>query len=116
MALVVNFIGVGVNKAGSATFFQCLIQHPDITGPSGNKNRNIKEAPFFNTLDSFKPNTFENKTMYCKDINLYLGRFDFSKPVRGEWTSSYIMSDEALQKIYEHNPDVKNIIHGAPSP
>lgn len=107
MPLVVNFIGVGVSKAGSATFFPCLIQHPDISGPAGDKNRNTKEAPFFNILEGTKPQVFDSEGMYCKDINQYLGRFDFSKPVRGEWTPSYIMSDEALHKIYEHNPDVK---------
>ena len=88
----VNFIGIGVQKAGTSWLAEAMNEHPDIyIHPK-------KEAHFFNNkkfyIDkSHYERTFKNKT----------------EKIVGEITPAYISEKKVAEKIYKYNPDVKLI-------
>lgn len=92
---LLSFVGVGVCKSGSSTLFDRIITHPEIGYIIPRKKKTLpyeKEGRFFNSeysIDITDPKNLTNHKFV------------------GEWTSSYITSDECLIKIKEYNPDIK---------
>lgn len=89
---MINFIGVGAQKSGTSWAYACLYEHPQICAP-------VKEIHFFS-----RPRFSEGKEWYenhfknCKDGVL-----------RGEFSTSYLYSHEAPERIHELYPEVKLI-------
>ncbi|MDA9663555.1 sulfotransferase domain-containing protein [bacterium] len=89
----INFIGIGVQKAGTSWLAQALNEHPEIyIHPK-------KEAHYFN----------HKKT--------YINRFHYewtfknnNEKIVGDITPSYISDASVAEKIFTYNPDVKMIV------
>jgi len=89
-----NFIGIGVEKAGTTWISINLEAHPEICMSA------IKEINFFN--ESYR---------YRKGINFYRSFFENcpKNKIIGEFTTAYIYSNKAPFLIKKHFPDVKLI-------
>ncbi len=87
-----SFIGIGPGKSGTTWTYLTLQKHPQILMSK------VKETNFFN--DNF-----------FRGIHWYEGLFDISKSDRllGEISNTYIFSEEAAERIFEYNSDVKII-------
>lgn len=92
-----DFIGVGVQKAGTTALFSYLKNHPDIG--LGSK----KEIHFFDRKENFFfPNWFYFS--YHKYFN-----FKSGKKIYGEITPIYLYWRSAAGHIHEYNPKIKII-------
>ena len=89
-----TFIGIGAQKSGTSWIFSCLEEHPEIFMP-------VKEIHFFS----------KNK-LYCKGLNWYEEQFKTynHQSQIGEFSTTYLHSNEALNRIYEKCPDAKIIV------
>lgn len=89
-----DFIGVGAQKSGTSWIFACLEEHPEICMP-------VKEIHFFS-----------KKKLYEKGLKWYKKQFKYcnSKHKIGEFSTTYLHSNEALNKIYLHYPNIKIIV------
>lgn len=87
-----DFIGIGVQRAGTSWLYQCLLEHPQIFMPR-------KEFHFFDR-------------QHEKGINWYVQQFEGSEKdqLRGEYTPDYLSSSSAIQRIHEYNPERKLLI------
>ena len=100
----VDFIGVGVPKAGTTWVSQCLKEHPQIC------LSRPKEINFFNKNYSFYS---KNKSWnYHYGIDWYKKHFIHcqQKQIKGEFSVYYFYDQEAPRLIYDNFPDVKIII------
>ena len=92
-----DFIGIGVAKAGTTALYSYLNEHPEIG--MGSK----KEIHFFDMPENFFfPNWFYFR--YHKYFN-----FKSGKKIYGEITPIYIYWRNAAANIYEYNPNIKII-------
>lgn len=90
-----DFIGIGVAKAGTTALHDYLVQHPQIG--MGNQ----KEIHFFDRPQHFFfPNWFYFR--YHKHFN-----FNSGKKVYGEITPVYLYWRSAAAHIWEYNPKIK---------
>ena len=99
-----DFIGIGVPKAGTTWIYECLKEHPQICCSEP------KELHFFNKNHGFhKPNS---AWRYKKGMNWYKKHFSHCKPnqLKGEIDPLYIYEREALQLIKKHFPRIKVIV------
>jgi len=89
-----QFIGVGAQKAGTSWIYACLEEHPEICMP-------VKEIHFFSKQDR-----------YAKGVNWYEGHFDAcsSGCQVGEFSTTYLHSEEALERICSVYPNAKIIV------
>lgn len=89
---MVNFIGIGAQKAGTSWVYACLYEHPEIHAP-------IKELHFF-SRDRFE-----------KGKEWYESHFSNAKEGQqvGEFSTSYLYSPETPARIAKLYPDVKLI-------
>jgi len=89
---MVNFIGVGAQRTGTSWTYACLYEHPDICIP-------IKEIHFF------------SRPRYEKGIEWYEEHFRKCKrgSVCGEFSTSYLYSDSAAERIKKDYPEAKII-------
>lgn len=88
----VDFIGVGAQKSGTSWAYACLYEHPEICAP-------IKEIHFFS-----RPRFEEGKDWYENHFK----NCD-AKKITGEFSTSYLYSKEAPERIHSFYPDVKLI-------
>lgn len=92
-----DFIGIGVQKAGTTALFGYLRQHPDIGDGM------VKELHFFDKPANFIfPNWFYFR--YHKPFN-----FKSGKKIYGEFTPIYMYWRSAAAHIWEYNPNIKLI-------
>ncbi len=86
----VHFIGIGAQKSGTSWAYTCLYEHPEICIP-------VKEIHFF------------SRPRYANGKDWYEAHFKNCKPgVRcGEWSTSYLYSKEAPERIHACYPDAK---------
>lgn len=91
----VDFIGIGVPRAGTTWLSQCLDEHPEICVAK------VKETYFFNKND-----LFEQGLKYYRTFFNGCGQ----NKIKGEFTPSYMHSSEALKRIKTAFPEVKIII------
>lgn len=94
---LVNFVVVGVQKAGTTALFDYLQDDPAYGLPD------IKEVHFFDdeTIDWSAP-----------DYGPYHARFDWSDPtlIRGEATPIYIYWPRSLERLAAYNPAAKIVL------
>lgn len=86
----IDFIGIGAQKSGTSWAYTCLYEHPQICIP-------VKEIHFFS-----RPR-YENGTSWYEDH--FKRCKDGTKC--GEWSTSYLYSEETPERIHAHYPDVK---------
>lgn len=89
---MINFIGIGAQKSGTSWAYACLYEHPEICAP-------IKEIHFFS-----RPRFSEGKNWY----ESHFKNCDVKK-LKGEFSTSYLYSKEAPERIKEMYPEVKLI-------
>jgi hypothetical protein len=92
-----DFIGVGVAKAGTTALYSYLKQHPEIG--LGSK----KEIHFFDRVENF----FFPKWFYFHYHRFF--NFKSGKKIYGEITPIYLYWRSAAADIYEYNPKIKII-------
>lgn len=85
----IDFIGIGVPKAGTTWLSFCLREHPEICSTLP------KETDFFLS----KHNTLTELELYLKKCK--------NNVLRGEFSLYYLYSKVAREKIKKHCPDVK---------
>lgn len=89
---MIDFIGVGAQKSGTSWVYTCLYEHPEVCIP-------IKEIHFFS-----RPRFEKGKEWY----ESHFKKCDESKK-SGEFSTSYLYSVEAPERIYNLYPDAKLI-------
>lgn len=89
---MVDFIGVGAQKSGTSWMYACLYEHPQICAP-------IKEIHFFS-----RPRFSKGKEWYEHHF-----RACRENTIKGEFSTSYLYSEEAPQRIAAMYPKVKII-------
>lgn len=89
---MVDFIGIGAQKAGTSWIYACLYEHPEICAP-------IKELHFFS-----RPRFAQGRAWY----ESHFKNCDAKKQV-GEFSTSYLYSPEAAERIAALYPKVKII-------
>ncbi|RYG21799.1 MAG: sulfotransferase, partial [Burkholderiales bacterium] len=94
---LVNFIVVGVQKAGTTALFDYLGDSPAVALSK------VKEVHFFDdeTVDWAKP-----------DYGPYHAQFETADPIalRGEATPIYLYWPHSLERIAAYNPDIRLIV------
>ncbi len=92
-AMLPTFIGIGAPKSGTTWLYRCLREHPDIFMSP------VKETRFFDygTIDGRMPE--------------YRAHFAGSEsyPARGEFSTRYLTSYRAPQRIQQHLPNIRLI-------
>ncbi|MCF7815440.1 MAG: sulfotransferase domain-containing protein [Candidatus Pacebacteria bacterium] len=90
---MVNFIGIGAQRTGTSWVYACLYEHPDICIP-------VKEIHFFS-----RPR-YENGKEWYED--------HFRKCKKesrcGEFSTSYLYSDVAAERISKDYPEARIIV------
>ncbi|MCK5026832.1 MAG: sulfotransferase domain-containing protein [Candidatus Pacebacteria bacterium] len=91
---MVDFIGVGAQKAGTSWMYACLYEHPEICVP-------IKEIHYFSRERNFK-----------KGIGWYEDIFNGCKEglLKGEFSTTYLYDKKTPEKIKKEFPYAKIII------
>lgn len=83
-----DFVGVGVPKAGTSWWFQCLIEHPEVAAPIGydaDDNFVGKQLHYF---DRFHHDPWVGQA----SIESYHNHFPGGDRLTGEWTPRYSQS------------------------
>lgn len=88
----IDFIGIGTPKCGTSWLAECLKEHPQIKMPK-------REFKYFNDHYQFDLSGFKEHYELIPN--------DF---ITGEYSSSYILSKESMQRIHNHFPKVKVIL------
>jgi len=86
----IDFIGIGAQKSGTSWAYTCLYEHPEVCIP-------VKEIHFF------------SRPRYSEGTAWYENHFKHCAPgaKRGEWSTSYLYSEEAPKRIHACYPDAK---------
>jgi hypothetical protein len=89
---MVDFIGIGAQRTGTSWTYACLYEHPEICAP-------IKEIHFF------------SRPRYAEGLSWYDAHFKKCKEGQkvGEFSTSYLYSEEAPERIKSAYPDAKII-------
>ena len=88
----INFIGIGVQKAGTSWLAEVLNEHPEI------KIHPKKEAHFFN-----------KKQFYFNNFHYEISFGSKKEKIIGEITPSYILDKKVAERIFKYNSKVKLI-------
>lgn len=89
---MIDFIGLGAQKSGTSWAYACLYEHPQICAP-------IKEIHFFS-----RPRYENGREWY----EAHFKKCD-EKKLKGEFSTSYLYSEEAPQRIRAMYPNAKLI-------
>lgn len=89
---MVDFIGIGAQRTGTSWTYACLYEHPEVCAP-------IKEIHFF------------SRPRYSEGIPWYESHFKKCKDTQkvGEFSTSYLYSEESAERIHAAYPDAKII-------
>ncbi len=101
---IIDFIGIGAEKAGSTWLADMLREHPKVFVPRK------KEIYFFNEYD---PHFLKVKNpKYEWGIGWYLDHFNDidDKILKGEFSPTYLYSRKTAERIHRHFPNVKIFI------
>ena len=92
MNSAVDFIGIGAQKSGTSWAYACLYEHPDICAP-------VKEIHFFSrSRFSEGRDWYEHHFRNCTEGKL-----------SGEFSTSYLYSEAAAERIHSFYPHAKLI-------
>jgi Sulfotransferase domain len=89
---MIDFIGIGAQKSGTSWAYTCLYDHPEVCAP-------IKEIHFFS-----RPRWSEGREWYERHFNTC-----GAGKLRGEFSTSYLYSKEAPERIHSYCPNTKLI-------
>lgn len=92
----IQFIGIGMPRAGTTWMSKCLDEHPEIC------LSHPKETDFFNILIDQGKN--------ISDYERFYSHCNAGVPVKGEFSVAYFKSNECLKRIKEAYPDIKILI------
>lgn len=100
----VDFIGIGAEKAATDWAACCLREHPEVCFSRR------KELVFFSDRDQHLLKV--RYRQYERGIRWYEKCFAHCPPdsVKGEYTPTYLYSEEVARRIHRHYPDVKLIV------
>lgn len=89
---MVDFIGIGAQRTGTSWTYACLYEHPEICIP-------IKEIHFF------------SRQRFANGKEWYEANFKNCdvKKIKGEFSTSYLYSEETAERIHSMYPNVKII-------
>lgn len=89
---MINFIGIGAQKSGTSWAYACLYEHPEICAP-------IKEIHFF------------SRPRFEQGMEWYESHFKKcnTDAITGEFSTSYLYSEDAPERIKKMYPNVKLI-------
>lgn len=89
---MLNFLGIGAQKAATTWFYENLSRHPDVSFPAG------KEVHFWDQL-------------YDRGVSWYLSLFESSdNTVKGDITPAYaLLPEELIKEIYSINSQLRVI-------
>lgn len=89
---MIDFIGIGAQRSSTSWIYACLYEHPEICAP-------IKEIHFF-SRERFNEGKewYENHFKNCGDTK-----------ITGEFSTSYLYSDVAAERIHAYYPQTKII-------
>jgi hypothetical protein len=101
---MVDFIGIGVARAGTTWISDVLRRHPDIgmSEPKEIRYFNRYDFPLGRSRNRLNPN-------HDRDIDWYLRHFDKDDHVKGEYSPIYLYDEAAPAAIERSFPDVKLI-------
>lgn len=90
---MINFIGLGAQKSGTSWVYACLYEHPEICSP-------IKEIHFF------------SRERFNEGKDWYESHFKKCRAglMRGEFSTSYLYSEETPERIRALYPEAKLIV------
>jgi len=92
---MLDFIGIGAQKAGTTWIYENLCKHPDILFPNG------KEIHFWDNVNIREKNKIEDYASSFPDV---------TSAKQGEITPAYaFLEEEIIKEIYKINPDLKII-------
>jgi hypothetical protein len=95
----IDFIGVGVQKAGTTALYHYLCKHPDIA------MSDWKELHYFSNP------SLDFKIEELNDYANYHQHFDWTtEKIRGEITPRYCYSNDVISHIFKYNPQMKIIL------
>jgi len=97
---MLDFLGIGAQKAGTTWIYENLAKHPDIIFPNG------KEVHFWDKIN------ISNKTEIDKYVESFSSELSDNKDDKkqGEITPAYAFLDkEIIKEIYNINPDLRII-------
>jgi len=93
----IDFVGIGAIKAASSWVYECLQEHPEIClAPKDQRG-----IAYF-----FKENFSESK---LKDYKYFFAGIK-KKQLKGDFHAAYLTSPEVIDRLKEHNPDIKIIV------
>jgi hypothetical protein len=95
---LLDFLVIGVQKAGTTALDYYLRSHSDLALP------NVKELHFFDNEELFKGSLTADYTIYHRAFSQ-----DYISKVAGEVTPIYIYWENALPRIWHYNPHIKLI-------
>ena len=90
----VEFIGIGSGKCGSTWIYENIVKHPEVY------DKNLKELNYFSDL-------------YTEhDFSWYRSQFGKcdSDQLKGEFSVTYLASDDAPTRIKKHFPDARLLV------
>ena len=85
---LIDFVHIGPGRAGTTWFYNSLKNHSEIAFPC------IKETEFFNNN-------------FTKGLTYYQSLFEQNGKFYGEVSNMYFADRTALERLYNHNPNVK---------
>jgi len=100
----IDFIGIGAAKSGTTWLYDVLSLHPQVCMSSK------KEINYFNKYmpaDLKTPNWNYDKSIHW--YHSYFGHHQVGQ-ICGELSPSYVMNVNAVEDIYNYNPDIKLIV------
>jgi hypothetical protein len=96
----IDFLVVGAQKCGTSSIDYYLSQHPDIA------TADVKEVHYFDD-----DTIFNGREPSDCSYQQYHSHFDWTKEcIRGECTPIYMYWDNAIERIYDYNPEMKIIV------
>jgi len=104
---MIDFIGIGAEKAATSWMAECLKEHPEICYariPEG------KEIFYFNEFDRHYLKYVNKK--YFWGEKWYLNHFKHCpiNSIKGEISPTYLYSKKSAERIYKFNPNIKIIV------
>jgi hypothetical protein len=101
----VSFIGIGAMKGGSTALDRYLRQIPDVTMPSNAKGNEV------NFFEGYRKQDWEEPEVWYKQYEARV--LEEAKPtdiIAGEVSPATSYYPNALERVYDYNPDMKLIM------
>ncbi len=91
-----SFLGIGVEKAATSWIYACMYEHPQLCLP-------YKEINFFSREEKWKKGISWYEEQYEK-------RCSNGKALAGEFSTEYLFTEQALERIAHTYPNIKLLV------